>query len=47
MTHDEALAILPPEVADRLAKQARTAPVTDDQLDTIARLFGGPIGRPE
>jgi hypothetical protein len=34
--------LLPPDVEARIAEQARTAPVTEEQLDTIARLFRGP-----
>jgi hypothetical protein len=40
MTRDEALAILPPEVAARLAKQAQEATITEDQMQTLVRLFG-------
>ncbi|MDT0352181.1 hypothetical protein [Pseudonocardia charpentierae] len=39
MTHDEALAILPPDVAARLWQMAQQPTVTDEQIDTLVHLF--------
>ena len=39
MTHDEALAILPPDVAARLWQMAQEPTVTEEQIETLLRLF--------
>jgi hypothetical protein len=39
MTHDEALAILPPDVAAQVAAQAAEGELSGEQLDTLSRLF--------
>jgi hypothetical protein len=39
VTHDEALAILPPDVAARLWQTAQQPTVTDEQIDTLVHLF--------
>ena len=43
MTAAEAIAILPLEVADRLAEQVRIATPTGEQLDVVARLFASVV----
>lgn len=39
MTHDEALAILPPDVAARLWQMAQQPTVTEEQIDSLVHLF--------
>lgn len=40
MTPAEARVLLPHDVADRIAEQARQAEMTAEQLDDLGRLFG-------
>jgi hypothetical protein len=39
VTHDEALAILPPDVAARLWQMAQQPTVTEEQIDSLVHLF--------
>ena len=39
MTHEEALAILPPDVAARLWQMAQEPTVTEEQIESLLRLF--------
>jgi hypothetical protein len=39
VTHEEALAILPPDLAARLWQMAQEPTVTEEQIDALLRLF--------
>ena len=39
MTHEEALAILPPDVAARLWQMAQHPTVAEEQIDSLVHLF--------
>jgi hypothetical protein len=39
VTHEEALAILPPDLAARLWQMAQEPTVTEEQIETLLRLF--------